>query len=214
MLKRNAALALLVIEFSAIAAAVFFLITLDPMSLAWALSIAVAIPAWILAVNAPTVCGVTTQKGGQCRRKVNGVLFGCGTSNHTWAKFFSRFGWRRQPDPNAASSSRSRPSGQSTILASGAGGGVEVMTVRIAEDAKSKVAFWLALTATTCALVSATVDASNFVKDHQAPPVKALTANHSADAVLKTRRMRSDSDIAPQNLTARHNSQGQPSALF
>ncbi|MGW2625178.1 hypothetical protein [Micromonospora taraxaci] len=177
VLKRNVALALLAIEFSAIVAVIFFLVTLDPMSLTWSLSLAIAIPAWILAVKAPTVCGVTTQKGGQCRRKVNGVLFGCGTSNHTWAKFFSRFGWRRQPDPNTTSSPRNRPPSVAALPTSVSSGGVEVMTVRIAEDAKSKVAFWLALTATACALVSATVDATNFVKDRQAAPAKAFAVS-------------------------------------
>ena len=41
------------------------------------------------------------------------------------------------------------------------------MTVKIAEDWKSTVAFWLALTATLCGIVSATVDVTNVVKDHQ-----------------------------------------------
>ncbi|MFG3419991.1 hypothetical protein [Micromonospora sp. NPDC048063] len=169
MLKRDAALLLLIIEAAAIVGVVYFLVILDFMSLAWSLSLAIAIPAWVLAVKAPTVCGVTTQKGGKCSRNVNGVIFGCGTSNHTWAKFFSRFGWRRQPDPNsipskAGASTRVRRPGSSA-----SNDGVEVMTVKIAEDTKSKVAFWLALTATTCALVSATVDATNFVKAQKQP---------------------------------------------
>lgn len=48
--------------------------------------------------------------------------------------------------------------------------------MKIAEDWKSTAAFWLALTATTCAIVSATVDATNFVQDRQAPkPPAAVT---------------------------------------
>lgn len=42
-------------------------------------------------------------------------------------------------------------------------------TVKIAEDWKSTVAFWLALTATMCALVSATVDATNFLRAQEPP---------------------------------------------
>jgi hypothetical protein len=165
MLKRNAALTMLGIEAIAVVALVHFLVMLDFASVAWSLSIAIAIPAWVLAVKAPTVCGVTTQRGGQCSRKVDGVIFGCGTSNHTWAKLFSRFGWRRQPEPEMAA--KSGPTAPLTRPPNASGSEVEIVTVRIMEDAKSKVAFWLAMTATLCALVSATVDATNFVKDHQ-----------------------------------------------
>ncbi|MEU6021132.1 hypothetical protein [Micromonospora sp. NPDC047134] len=146
------------VEALAIVGVVYYLITLDLISLAWSASIAIAIPAWLLAVKAPTTCGVTTQKGGRCGRKVNGVIFGCGRSNHTWAKFFARFGWRRQPDP---SNRRSRSSEVTEVT--------EMVTVKIAEDWKSSVTFWLALTATTCALVSATVDATNFLRAQESP---------------------------------------------
>ncbi|MFI7544852.1 hypothetical protein [Actinoplanes sp. NPDC049599] len=99
---------------------------------------------------------------------MDGLIFGCGRSNHTWAKFFSRFGWRRQPDPNVSN-------GRPGRLIAGADG-VEMVTVKIAEDWKSTAAFWLALTATTCAIVSATVDATNFAQDRQTPkPPVAVT---------------------------------------
>jgi hypothetical protein len=163
MLKRNAALLILLAEAGAVVLVVYFLIQLDFLSVAWALSVAVAIPAWLLAVKAPTTCGVTTQKGGRCPRPVNGVIFGCGTSNHTWAKFFSRFGWRRQPDPNAAVRT-SRSTVMPIAAAKELTGEGQMVVVRIAEDFKSRAAFWLALTATLCALVSATVDATNFAK--------------------------------------------------
>lgn len=176
MLKRDAALLLLLMEAAAIIGVVYFSVSLNFMSLLWSLSFAIAFPTWVLAVKAPTKCGVTTQKGGQCSRNVNGVIFGCGTSNHTWAKFFSRFGWRRQPDPNVASSKRDVLN-QAPALGSESSGDAEVMTVRIAEDTKSKVAFWLALTATTCGLVSATVDASSFVKEKQTPNKALVTAS-------------------------------------
>lgn len=158
MLKRDQAMLILGVEALAIVGVVYYLVTLDLISLAWSASIAIAIPAWLLAVKAPTTCGVTTQKGGRCGRKVNGVIFGCGRSNHTWAKFFARFGWRRQPDP---SSRRSRSTEAAEVT--------EVVTVKIAEDWRSTVAFWLALTATTCALVSATVDATNFLRAQESP---------------------------------------------
>ncbi|TDC36139.1 hypothetical protein E1211_14300 [Micromonospora sp. 15K316] len=146
------------VEALAIVGVVYYLVTLDFISLAWSASIAIAIPAWLLAVKAPTTCGVTTQKGGRCGRKVNGVIFGCGRSNHIWAKFFARFGWRRQPDP---SNRRSRSSEVTEVT--------EMVTVKIAEDWKSSVTFWLALAATTCALVSATVDATNFLRAQESP---------------------------------------------
>ncbi|MEU1604046.1 hypothetical protein [Micromonospora matsumotoense] len=165
MLKRDQAMLILGVEALAIVGVVYYLVTLDLISLAWSASIAIAIPAWLLAVKAPTTCGVTTQNGDRCGRKVNGVIFGCGRSNHTWAKFFARFGWRRQPDPGHR---RSRLT-EATEVA-------EVVTVKIAEDWKSTVAFWLALTATTCALVSATVDATNFLRAHEPPKPPAAVS--------------------------------------
>ncbi|MEU3455327.1 hypothetical protein ABZ671_17275 [Micromonospora sp. NPDC006766] len=165
MLKRDHALLILGVEALAIVGVVYYLITLDLISLAWSASIAVAIPAWLLAVKAPTTCGVTTQTGGRCGRKVNGVIFGCGRSNHTWAKFFARFGWRRQPDPSIR---RSRSAEAAEVT--------EVVTVKIAEDWKSTVAFWLALTATTCALVSATIDATNFFRGQELPKSPAAVS--------------------------------------
>ncbi len=165
MLKRDHALLILGVEALAIVGVVYYLITLDLISLAWSASIAVAIPAWLLAVKAPTTCGVTTQNGGRCGRKVNGVIFGCGRSNHTWAKFFARFGWRRQPDPSIL---RNRSTAATEVT--------EVVTVKIAEDWKSTVAFWLALTATTCALVSATIDATNFFRGQELPKSPAAVS--------------------------------------
>ncbi len=172
MLKRDQALLILAVEALAIVGVVHFLLTLDLISLAWSASIAVAIPAWLLAVKAPTTCGVTTQNGGRCSRKVNGVIFGCGRSEHTWAKFFARFGWRRQPDPNGPAA---RPDGTAETP------DTAMMTVKIAEDWKSTVAFWLALTATICALVSATVDTTNFIKEHQSSkPQAAATRDETS----------------------------------
>ncbi|BAL91918.1 hypothetical protein AMIS_66980 [Actinoplanes missouriensis 431] len=168
MQKRDYAFVLLGVEALALVGVIYYLVTLDFMSLAWAASIAVALPAWVLAVKAPTTCGVTTQKGGRCSRKVNGVIFGCSQSEHVWAKFFARFGWHRQADPNT-------PGARAGRLPTG-GEGVEVVTVKIAEDGKSTAAFWLALTATLCALTSATVDVTNFLRDRQEPKPPAATA--------------------------------------
>jgi hypothetical protein len=163
MLKRDTAFIILGIEAVAIVGVVYFLVTLDWMSVIWSLSVAIAIPSWLLAVKAPTYCGVTTQAGGKCTRPVNGVIFGCGTSNHTWAKFFSRFGWRRQSDPNRASA-KNGPTDQLAGSRGAAQGDSGTMTVTIAEDTKSKVAFWLAFIATLCALISATVDVTSAFK--------------------------------------------------
>ncbi|GIF48216.1 hypothetical protein DFJ67_3497 [Asanoa ferruginea] len=167
MLKRDYAFLMVGIEALAVVGVVYYLVMLDFMSLAWSASIAVALPAWVLAVKAPTTCGVTTQTGGRCSRPVNGVIFGCGRSNHTWAKFFSRFGWRRQSDPNASGARPGR-------LTNGADG-VDVVMVKIAEDWKSTAAFWLAMAATLCAITSATVDATNFARDRQHPTPTAAT---------------------------------------
>jgi len=120
------------VEALAVMGVVYFLVMLDFMSLAWPASIAVALPAWLLAVKAPTTCGVTTQTGGQCSRPVNGLIFGCGRSNHTWAKFFSRFGWRRQPDPNVSNGRRGR-------LTAGADG-AEMVTVKVVTSKRSPFA--------------------------------------------------------------------------
>ncbi|MEV4621181.1 hypothetical protein AB0J74_21035 [Asanoa sp. NPDC049573] len=158
---------MLAIEALAVVGVIYYLVKFDFMSLAWSASVAVALPAWLLAVKAPTKCGVTTQTGGRCSRPVNGVIFGCGRSNHTWAKFFSRFGWRRQSDPNASGARPGR-------LTNGADD-VDIVTVKIAEDWKCTAAFWLALTATLCAITSATIDATNFVHDRQHPTPTAAT---------------------------------------
>ncbi|MEU7756722.1 hypothetical protein [Micromonospora sp. NPDC049171] len=165
MLKRDYAMLILGVEALAIVGVVYYLVTLDLVSLAWSASIAIAIPAWLLAVKAPTTCAVTTQNGGRCGRKVNGVIFGCGRSNHTWVKFFARFGWHRQPDPSIR-----------RVWSTEAAEATEVVTVKIAEDWKSTVAFWLALTATTCALISATVDATSFLREQEASKSPAVVS--------------------------------------
>ncbi|WP_462188645.1 MULTISPECIES: hypothetical protein [unclassified Frankia] len=68
MAKRNAALTLLLVEIGAIALLVNSLISFDWHELWFTLSISIAIPCWVLAVKAPSTCGVTTQRRTPCRK--------------------------------------------------------------------------------------------------------------------------------------------------
>ncbi|WP_433263048.1 hypothetical protein ACQPWR_24915 [Micromonospora vinacea] len=72
-----------------IAASIVGLINGDWLSAIWSLTAAISIPAWILAVEAPTLCGVVNRRGQPCRNSTRGYIFGCGVANHTWVKAFA-----------------------------------------------------------------------------------------------------------------------------
>jgi hypothetical protein len=78
---------LIVIEFIMIGILIYSLSHAHWRDALIALSIAIAIPCWVLLVEAPTTCGVTTQKGHACPNPTTGLLLGCNSARgHAWAK--------------------------------------------------------------------------------------------------------------------------------
>jgi len=158
--KRNGALSTMLFEVAAITYAVIAFVNGRWLDFLWSFCVSVAIPAWLFAVRAPTYCYVTTIRGHPCPNPTYGVLFGCGSAKgHTWAKFFARFGWRRQPRTSLAGG-RSVPSASTPVaalpLASTASTGT--VTVRIEEDRKSRATFWMAAISTLTGIVSAAIE--------------------------------------------------------
>jgi hypothetical protein len=160
MTKRNAALTLLLVEIGAIALLVNSLISFDWHELWFALSISIAIPCWVLAVKAPSTCGVTTQRRTPCRNRTVGVLFGCSQArggSHVWAKFFTRFGWHpHQPltadaETTASPSARGTTSSGGTVLTAHQPG---IAVVRLEEDMQSTLTFWMTVIATLSGVIS------------------------------------------------------------
>ncbi len=148
VLRRESASVVVLVEAMTIFLVVVSLIQFDLNMLVWSMAAAVAIPAWFLAFHVPALCGVNTMHGRPCMNMTKGLIFGCGRANHTWAKFFARFGWRTQPIPEP---SEPAPDGVATT-APGVG------QVRIAEPRRNAITFWLALVSTVIGLVSAAID--------------------------------------------------------
>ena len=132
----------------------------------WSVCVAIAIPCWLLAVKAPTNCGVTTQRGTPCKHPTTGVVFGCNQApngSHVWAKLFARFGWHRQvfalPQRSAGPgpTSSGRLAGQELARS-------ETVTVRIQEQRRNTIAFWLAFTSTIAGVTSAMTDISGLFR--------------------------------------------------
>lgn len=163
MRKRDFAYYILATEIISIGIFLYSMFSHHWSSVGWSLSIAVAVPCWVLAVKAPAVCGVTTQRGTPCRNPTTGVLFGCGQASngsHVWVKFFARFGWRRQsflrkpPSQTGADDPAVGFHGESHVFMSGP----EPFTVRIVEDWRSGFVFWLAIVSTVAGVASAVID--------------------------------------------------------
>jgi len=79
-----------------------------------------------------------------------------------WEKFFLRLGWRRGLP--SSSRDRSRTTGrkpQAAFLEPALGDEPEAMLVRIEEDRKSTVLFWLAIMSTLAGTISAVVEVSS-----------------------------------------------------
>jgi hypothetical protein len=112
----------------------------------WCGLFAVAATCWLIAVNLPTTCGVTTLEGRACPNRTTGVLFGCSQAKgHIWAKFFARFGWSRKVPPPRRATTLSEPEPKPGHP------GVE-------EDKRSRILFWATFVATTAGTISMTTD--------------------------------------------------------
>ncbi|MEV4264565.1 hypothetical protein [Kribbella sp. NPDC049584] len=150
--KHETAFAVVVTAIAAAAYSIYSIDQHDWSSALWTGSVAVAVPCWLIALKAPTSCGVTTRTGRRCPNPSNGVLFGCGNAEgHTWAKFFGHFGWRRksaQPNPPGRTAS-ARPDPQLRQ---------EGKSARRPHDVRDSVLFWAAIIATLAGLVSAATD--------------------------------------------------------
>jgi len=136
---------LILVELAAIGWLISSLIHLQWQDALIALSVSIALPCWVLAVEAPTLCGVETIRKTQCQNRTTGLLLGCHAPGHAWAKFFARFGWRRISLPSADQGNSADNTGTSTA---------EPVLVKIAEDGKSVVVFWATMVSTATAVIS------------------------------------------------------------
>jgi hypothetical protein len=153
--RRGATYSILGAEILAVAYLIYSILHLHWPDAVMSICTAIAIPCWVIAVKVPTRCGVTTKHGHPCPNPTTGVLVGCGSAaGHAWAKVLARFGWKRQALPSsktprvAASPQLSSDTGKPEAAA-------EPMVVRIAEDRRSAVAFWMAVTSTVAGATSA-----------------------------------------------------------
>jgi hypothetical protein len=120
--------------------------------------IAIAIPSWVIAIKAPATCGVITQKGRPCPNPTTGVLFGCNQARngtHVWAKLLARFGWHRElSHPMRLRATTTLFAEIPSVSSKGEG---EPVTVKVEEDLKSTILFWLTACSTFAGVVSAVV---------------------------------------------------------
>lgn len=152
--KHESAFFILLMALGAAAYAIHSIGQQDWVAVTWSASMAIAVPCWLIAIKAPTRCGVMTEKGHPCPNRTYGILFGCGSAEgHTWDKFFARFGWRREPRMQALR--RRHEDGGRGHQAEPV---VERPQVLLGEDRKSRIAFWLGFTATVAGCISAGTD--------------------------------------------------------
>jgi hypothetical protein len=117
----------------------------DVLKIALIVSVVLMIISWIVAMELPTKCGVTTVRGGRCKLDAKGVIFGC-RRWHRWEKARARRGKRQQV-------------WEQSQVTGGRGGrgrdiGPQVVTVRIEEDVKSRVTFRCMILTTACTLLT------------------------------------------------------------
>ena len=157
---RKGATALIFTEFAAVGFLLYFVLHTQWYNALLALSVGVAVPCWVVVVEAPTRCGVTTLKGHPCPNGTTGLVLGCNNApGHAWAKLFARFGWHRVSFTTQAAKPSPTPKPAATIEA--AAFASEPVVVKIAEDMKSTVTFWMAMISTASSVLSA---AGLFVK--------------------------------------------------
>ena len=115
------------------------------------LSVGVLIPCWLVAMMAPSKCGVKTQKGHPCPNDAQGVIFGCGKArDHTWKKFFARIGW----DKNLLTLPVVEPDQQPQRELIQSATTNQPVSVRIESDGKAKIVFWATMISTVCTVAS------------------------------------------------------------
>jgi hypothetical protein len=110
----------------------------------------------VIAFTLPTQCRVITSRGGECRNRSYGVLFGCsGAAGHRFGKFFARVGLRRQPPSSHAAARQRAATGRQwaatdalPIVVTVAGGGMGIC------------AFWFGLISTATGVASVALAAA------------------------------------------------------
>ena len=117
----------------------------DVLKITLIASVVLMIISWIIAMELPTKCGVTTTKGGRCKLDAKGIIFGC-RRWHFWEKAHARRGKRQQV-------------WEASKVTDGQGGrrpyaGPQVVTVRIEEDMKSRMTFRCTILTTACTLLT------------------------------------------------------------
>jgi hypothetical protein len=117
----------------------------DMIKITLIVSIALMIISWIIAMELPTKCGVTTRRGGRCRLDAKGVIFGC-KQWHYWEKARARWGKRQQVWHHSQITGGQGREGRAN--------GSQVVTVRIEEDIKSRITFQCTLITTACTLLT------------------------------------------------------------
>jgi hypothetical protein len=162
--KKQAALTVIVAWIIALLFAAISLHNKDWAAFIWSTSTVIALPCWAIAVKAPTHCGVITIKGHPCPNRTTGILMGCGSARgHTWAKFFSWFGWRWRHVATQQEGSQAfqspPPSGESPELPTLS----EPIRVRVEEGFKDKAIFVCTASSTLTGLISAAVDMASVV---------------------------------------------------
>ena len=161
MNRRDFAYFVILSECTAIALATYYSRMHEWQSVIWSSCVAVAIPCWLIAVKTPTFCGVETQKGLPCENPTTGLLFGCNQARngvHVWAKFFARFGWRRQVAPRVIELRRKSSTVSNQLAPSPAMMEAAPSAYSIVEQRRNAVAFYLAIASTIAGVVSAVSD--------------------------------------------------------
>lgn len=112
---------------------------------------------WILAVEVETRCGVITKTTGRpCRNVTYGLLFGCSASHHHLGKFLTRIGVQKRALATAQQGSGQAFTNvmQPSITGNPSGKAAAPILVKIDEDKKAKVGYWLMVITSVATVVS------------------------------------------------------------
>jgi hypothetical protein len=114
---------------------------------------------WVLAVEIETKCGVITKTTRlPCQHTTYGLLFGCSSPHHHLGKFLTRIGLqKKKPVPTLPTKPRTSLRNVATAhMGDGPTNGPSgAILVRVEEDAKSKVGYWLMVAASAASVLSA-----------------------------------------------------------
>lgn len=147
--KKDAAIGQLLFFLGSISWLIYSISRHDILPAFWSGSFAIAFVCWLIAMHLPTTCGVITQKGHPCRNRTNGILFGCGSGKHIWAKVFARFGVRRK-----VPAGQNFPATSGNLHSEGVGQPTTVKVSGVQEKTNEAIVFWLTVISTGAGVVS------------------------------------------------------------